>query len=265
MIQIGVLKNLPNFFSTKLMTTPAAAPQGYEWKQTDDGSWSLYSLHFQEATHSSAGAWTETIVRYLVGCGIKESMSSQDAGGINVLEVGVGTGTGLVALLQLFKNAPTNKKLSYLGLELDENLILWMQNNIETLVPSKFGPFDLGPIKELKKENEGFPMTSYRFNNDAITLEILVGDAKLTLPTWQSRNESKFDAIFQDAFSPKNNPDLWDEDWFSCLKSCCSGNGILSTFSAASKVKQALESSGWSIFEGPKFGNKRGSTLARPK
>ncbi|MDH4469301.1 MAG: MnmC family methyltransferase [Bacteriovoracaceae bacterium] len=245
--------------------TPAAPPQGYEWKLTDDGSWSLYSSHYQEATHSSAGAWTETIVRYLEGCGVEEIIQSKSVETVNILEVGVGTGTGLVALLQMFKRTP-QVKLSYLGLEIDENLIIWMQKNIETLLPKKFGPLEFRPIKELKKQNVGSNHESYRFKSDHLSIEILVGDAKLTFPWWQTKNkEKKFHAIFQDAFSPKNNPDLWDEQWFLALKSSCEVDGILSTFSAASKVKQALTLSGWDIFEGPKFGNKRGSTLARPK
>ncbi len=258
MLQNGRRKNLMNSFSPNPTVVPHLAPPGYQWKLTNDGSWSLYSENFHEATHSDAGAWTETIVRYVEGCKLKEKWDRSEQ--LAILEVGVGTGTGLVAVLrelQSIKKYSPKASLIYVGLEIDEQLIVWIKEHIETLFQENI--IDFAPLKGLKRQSHGECIT-YTFKNESIDICILVGDAKATLVGWE--NKIKFHAIFQDAFSPKNNPDLWDAGWFSVLKDCGASDVILSTFSAASRVKQALSDSGWNVQEGPKFGQKRGSILA---
>ena len=68
----------------------------------------------------------------------------------------------------------------------------------------------------------------------------MAGDAKQAdLGAW------KFDIIWQDAFSPRKNPDLWSADWFDKLKKSASPDAHLFTYSVAGTVKEALTTSGW--------------------
>jgi tRNA U34 5-methylaminomethyl-2-thiouridine-forming methyltransferase MnmC len=85
----------------------------------------------------------------------------------------------------------------------------------------------------------------------------------VTLPLAQ-KNELlvPFDAIFQDAFSPKKNPTLWSVEWFSFLKSASRQNVQLSTYSSSISIRKSLLAAGWSIENARGFALKRTMTKA---
>jgi tRNA U34 5-methylaminomethyl-2-thiouridine-forming methyltransferase MnmC len=229
-------------------------PPGFEWRQTGDQSWTLYDPEFNESMHGRDGAWGETQVRFIGGCEIARKWKEQST--LAILDVGIGLFTGLVALValqqQLQKEFPGQTfRLHYIGLELKSELISWGktygQKYYETFLPKEVVAL------------------AFAGNSDLLQVDMIEGDAKETFPKWKEKNPTLFfDAIFQDAYSPKNNPLLWDTTWFSLLKTCTHPQTILSTFSAASKVKQSLAESGWIVSEGPLYGSKRGSTIAKP-
>ena len=70
--------------------------------------------------------------------------------------------------------------------------------------------------------------------------QVIIGDGIATpLP------DQHFDFIWQDAFSPKKNPDLWSEEWFRKLMKASTENAVLMTYSVARVVKDGLEGAGW--------------------
>jgi len=206
-------------------------PPKHRWVETEDGSKTLFSETFGEACHSSSGAVTETQLHYIKGCAIAERLPS------TILEVGFGLGIGFLETLKTYDKRPFH----FISLEIDRDLVNW---------------FALQHT-QLKWVDDS---TMEGIINNA-TLTILVGDARKTLLSYV--RDHSWQAIYQDAFSPKRNPILWTKEWFSFLRKHSSEDVIMSTYSASSSVRKSMIEAGWKLSKGEKFGPKRTSTRAR--
>lgn len=208
----------------------------YRIINTDDSSPTLWSEFFDENCHSTHGAYAETVFNYVGACGIADATSPK-----RVLEVGFGLGHGLKATLE-HATAPVH----FVSLELDSALIEWAKNNL--------------PIKNFNWK--ALEQTHYGYQailDNGGTVTILIGDARNTLLNWHN---SKFDAIYQDPFSPKKNPTLWTYEWFKLLAEKSSENVVLATYSASVGVRKAMLEAGWHPQSHKGFGPKRERTLA---
>ncbi|PIK15700.1 MnmC family methyltransferase [Halobacteriovorax sp. JY17] len=143
-------------------------------------------------------------------------------------------------------------KTHFISCELDEGLVVWtIEKSTHLLLQS---------LKKTTSEN----LTLYRAEVGNFKLTIIIGDIRKTLPSFRESNLfGKFNAIYQDAFSPKKNPTLWTTQWFEDLKLHSEDDCILSTYSAAMPVRKGLLSAGWRVFKRDGYGEKRSTTLAR--
>lgn len=98
----------------------------------------------------------------------------------------------------------------------------------------------------------------HRFE-DAVTLEIVVGDARQTLP----RHDGRADAWFLDGFAPAKNPELWGEALLAEVASHTAPGGTLASYTAAGHVRRALAAAGLEVERAPGYGRKRHMTIAR--
>ena len=203
----------------------------YRVVETEDGSQTLFSERFGEACHSTTGARSETLLHYIHGCEITKKAKQET---LSILEVGFGLGVGLITTWEMTKDLPA--RVHFLSLEIDPALVKWFHEEYEN-----------HPV-----------MTDPKF-----TFEILVGDARIALPDYAKKNRPHWNAIYQDAFSPKRNPVLWTKEWFTLLKEYSAPDVVLSTYSASSSIRKSLIESGWKLSPGEKFGPKRTSTRAR--
>lgn len=220
-------------------TTP---PPSHKWVTTEDGSQTLFSENFQEACHSSSGARAETLLHYVRGCQVEEKLKKN---ALSVLEVGFGLGIGFLVTYETL--SPLKRPWSFLSLELDRDLLEWFR------IQNLDHPF----LKNLKwREN------LLEAEDNFCSLKILCGNAREVLPLYLKQHSPKWNAIYQDAFSPRRNPILWTKEWFTLLKDHSSDDVILSTYSASSSIRKSLLEVGWSLHEGEKFGPKRASTRA---
>lgn len=204
-------------------------PAQHRWVETEDGSKTLFSEAFQEACHSTSGARAETQLHYLEGCEIERKLLAHDH--TSILEVGFGRGLGFEMTRELVNKL--QRPCTFISLEIDANLVEWY--------------FSQHPMKETEH---------FKFH-------IVTGNARKALPEFLKKNPLRFDAIYQDAFSPKRNPVLWTKEWFTLLKENSSNEVILSTYSASNSIRKSLAETGWTIQKGEKFGPKRTSTRAR--
>ncbi len=202
---------------------------------TEDGSQTLYSEHYQEACHSTSGARQETITHYIEGCKLLDKCENHNP--VFILEIGFGTGIGFQETLKFFKTKSC--KLHYISLEIDPYLVERFSRN-----------------ENITLEQKG---NTYLMKTDAYTLEIVTGDARKTIKTLSAY---KFHAIYQDAFSPKKNADLWTVEWFQDLRKLAHNDCHMSTYSSSSSIRKSMLKAGWSLFKGAKFGPKRSSTRA---
>ena len=222
-------------------------PPNHRWVETEDGSFTLFSEAFQEACHSTSGATQETLLHYIQGCNIKEKILKQNS--LSILEVGFGLGVGFLTTFNFL--IEFNRPWSFLSLELDEKLLEWFR--LQNLTH----PF----LKDLQWiEEQG--LKRLEIKTPSIQLIILCGDARQTLPLYLSHDSLLWDAIYQDAFSPKKNPSLWTVEWFKLLKDYARPDALLSTYSASSSIRKSLLEAGWRLSPGEKFGPKRSSTRA---
>ena len=221
-------------------------PPGHSVVPTSDGSFTLFSDHFQEACHSTNGARSETMLHYLEGCQIKKKIEVHRP--LIILEIGFGLGIGF---LTTFEEMNTDRPWHFISVEMDESLVEWF----------RLGHSEHTFLKHLSwKEEFGIKILSAQHLN--VTLTILVGNARETLPSFTKATSIQWHAIYQDAFSPKKNPILWSKEWFSFLKEYSHPDVILSTYSASSSIRKSLHETGWGVQKGEKFGPKRSSTRA---
>lgn len=92
-----------------------------------------------------------------------------------------------------------------------------------------------------------------------VTLEVVIGDARATLPHWPGRA----DAWFLDGFSPAKNPELWTPDLMGDVGAHTAPDGTAATYSAAGFVRRALAEAGFTVTRAPGYGRKRHMTTAR--
>ncbi|MEM8538268.1 MAG: tRNA (5-methylaminomethyl-2-thiouridine)(34)-methyltransferase MnmD [Pseudomonadota bacterium] len=90
-------------------------------------------------------------------------------------------------------------------------------------------------------------------------LEVILGDARQTVPAWDRRA----DAWFLDGFSPAKNPALWDADLLKSVGQHTKPGGTAATYSAAGHVRRALEGAGFAVTRAQGYGRKRHMAMAR--
>ncbi len=92
-----------------------------------------------------------------------------------------------------------------------------------------------------------------RFALGPLQVEVIVGDARETLPGWQGCA----DAWYLDGFSPAKNPELWSEDLMAEVARHTGPGGTFATYTAAGHVRRALQSAGFTVQRRPGHGHKR--------
>lgn len=92
-----------------------------------------------------------------------------------------------------------------------------------------------------------------------LKLDVVIGDARETLPDW----DGAADAWFLDGFSPAKNPELWSEALLDQVGAHTAEGGTAATYTAAGHVRRALDAAGFDVTRVPGFGRKRHMTQAR--
>ncbi len=94
---------------------------------------------------------------------------------------------------------------------------------------------------------------------DGTLLEVIIGDARTTLPGW----DGCADAWFLDGFAPARNPELWGPDLLAAVAAHTAPCGTAATYTAAGHVRRALAAAGMDVARAPGYGRKRHMTRAR--
>lgn len=212
---------------------------------TNDGSKTVYSQEYKQTFHSDRGALAESQHVFLETSGVAQRL--KELLPTKVLEVGFGTGFNffLTADLALQYNA----RLSYVALE--QNLL-----NTQTISSLDYHSY-------LVNKNLLKAFLEYRqniiedragvFEFEGIRLELKLGNAlNQKLPS------QYFNAIYQDAFSPEENPELWTADFLAKLKNSLKPLAKLSTYSVKGEIRRKLIALGFKVqkLPGPKDGKR---------
>lgn len=146
-------------------------------------------------------------------------------------------------------------------------------------VPVLFTSFEAYPLSvdEIDRALQHFPearavadpfLTAWekgarRFAIGSVSAEIIIGDARETLPLWPERA----DAWFLDGFSPAKNPELWSPEVMAEVARHTAVAGTFATYTAAGHVRRGLTAAGFEVSRRPGHGRKRHMSvgvLARP-
>ncbi len=222
---------------------------------TADGSRTLYSPGYQETFRSERGALSEARHVFLEASGVAERLRKGQPS--QVLEVGFGS--GLNFLLSADLATGTGTALEYLALErtlLPDAVVAGLEYARHLQHPELLAAY----LTFRSDLPEQVSAGRYRVAlNPLATLDLLVGEAQS-----QALPEGWANAVYQDAFSPDANPELWSEAFLAKLCLALEPGGFLSTYSVKSLVRRRLAGLGLEVEKrpGPPLG-KREMLLAR--
>jgi tRNA U34 5-methylaminomethyl-2-thiouridine-forming methyltransferase MnmC len=169
--------------------------------------------------------------------------------GFRIAELGFGTGLNLLATWHAWEQAGLSGNLSYTSFE------AYPMTSAATARALAAFPSLSEKAAHLVHALEG----GRGFQLGPLTVEIIHGDARVTLPDWSGQA----DAWFLDGFSPAKNPELWDTDLLQHVARHTSPGGTAATYTAAGFVRRALSKAGFDVIRTPGFGRKRHMTRAR--
>jgi tRNA U34 5-methylaminomethyl-2-thiouridine-forming methyltransferase MnmC len=208
---------------------------------TADGSKTLHSERYAQTFHSDKGALTESKHVFLESSAVAPNLRTGKTQ--NVLEVGFGTGLNFFLTADVALNHQA--VLKYVALE--QTLLatsLVQQLGYETHLENK------DVLESYLQFRESLPdeiaAGKYIFGFKTVGLELLIGEA-----TAQTFEANSFDAIYQDAFSPDSNPELWSETFLTNLYSALKPDGKLTTYSVKGDVRRTLQSVGFKVEKRP--------------
>ncbi len=194
-----------------------------------DGTNTLFSKEFNEAYHSTNdGALHESLAKhvkpaFLVKKGVEH---------LTILDICFGLGYNTFTTLYYIQQNQLNTKVHIISPEFDKELIASLAN------------FDYPPqfdnigyiIKELSK--------NFYYEDKQLKIEILLGDARESVP----KIKDKIDIIYQDAFSPKQNPLLWTKEFFADIVKISKEDTVLTTYSTAASTRLGLYENGFKLY-----------------
>lgn len=208
--------------------------------QTADGTATLQNTDHHETYHSTFGAVTESAEVFLSNSQVQQRLQNKQP--TRVLEIGFGTGLNFL----LTANIATQQQCQLVYEAIEYNLPPWPLIHSVMLqnLPSQT---DMTAALE-KHLSPGRQIATPIQINDYIALNLRLENA-----LHAKLQSSAFDAIYLDAFSSKNNPDLWTAQYLATLHAALEKNGILATYSVNRAFREALLQAGfsWKKHKGP--------------
>lgn len=191
------------------------------------------SQQFDDPYFSLGGGLDETRHVFLAG----NDLPARLVPGFHVAETGFGTGLNALALAQVAQ------------------------------VPVRMTSFEAFPmsVAQLEQAHAAFPELAplaaqlragwggTQIAVGMVTLTVVLGDVRDTLPAWPGAA----DAWFLDGFSPAKNPQMWGADVMAQVAARTAPGGTFATYTAAGHVRAALADVGFTVTRTPGFGHKR--------
>ena len=214
-------------------------------KINDEGV--LFSQKYDEGYFSAYDGVGESRCVFLQANNLEQRFVG--ANHFSVGELGFGTGRNFLLTADLFLRQNKKGVLYYISCEkylLSSQMIDLALTNIAV---------DKKILKELlqklPKQKVGFHLLNLA--GGRIKLLLLLGEAERQLKNLQG----KVQAWFLDGFSPKKNPDMWEEQIFSSLARLSTSETTFSSYTASSAVRNRLAKAGFEVVREKGFGYKR--------
>lgn len=216
--------------------------------QTAELSWRSgfvpVSTRFDDPYFSLENGLDETRHVFLQG----NTLPTRFRDGFHVAELGFGTGLNFLATLQAWQQRGCQGTLHFTSFE-----AFPLCRNDMAKALSRFADCGL----EIAALTDVWIPEGGRFAlPDNVFLEVVLGDARETLPAWQSRA----DAWYLDGFSPAKNPELWSSALMADVGAHTAPGGTCATYTAAGFVRRGLAAAGFVVERQSGYGRKRHMT-----
>lgn len=184
---------------------------------TSDSTFTLFNTKFNEHYHSiSDGAYNETLYKHVIP--VFQHCKNKDS--IKILDICFGLGYNTLCFLEYANNNNYKGNIEIYSPEI--NLI---HDLYKHTYPKQC---DMHILEQLCKNQ------TYKSEDNKISIFLHIGDARKYLSSLQNTN--KFDAIFQDAFSPNKNKSLWTYEYFKKIYKLSNDDAIVTTYSQNSSM-----------------------------
>ena len=240
--------------TTRSNITSSATTCSATWNPviTSDGSSTLRHPTHQETYHSTFGAITESNIVFLQNSGVATRLQA----GIptRILEIGFGTGLNFLVTADAADRAASN--ISYVAVEIDPvadavladlltknfpNQRLLVNKSIDAVRTFTSQPYRTAGNQRIATQD---PVDL----TDFIAFQLIIGDALSC-----DFGSEQFNAVYLDAFSPKNNPDLWTTRFLQKLRLVLADDALLASYCVSRQFRDSLTEAGydWRKVEGP--------------
>ncbi|WP_299413298.1 tRNA (5-methylaminomethyl-2-thiouridine)(34)-methyltransferase MnmD [uncultured Sulfitobacter sp.] len=199
------------------------------------------STRFDDPYFSLENGMDETAHVFLAG----NDLPARFADGFHVAELGFGTGLNFCVALRAFRAAACGGRLLFTSFEAYP---MAMDD-----IRAALGAFDGLPDDLVQAA--AFPT---HLEGPDFDLRVVVGDARVTLPSW----DGQADAWFLDGFSPAKNPELWSPELMVQVAAHTATGGTAATYTAAGFVRRGLQDAGFEVARVQGYGRKRHMTRA---
>ncbi len=195
------------------------------------------SRRFDDPYFSIHDGLAESQYVFLAGNGLPDRLRA----GFQIAELGFGTGLNLLALLMI---CPPDLPIRFTSFEAFPLTAADMARALDHFPQAR----DVaGPMLD------AWAAGMREFQLGPIAVQVIIGDANLTLPTWPGRA----DAWFLDGFSPAKNPELWSDALMAQVARHTAVLGSFATYTAAGHVRRALAAAGFTVERAQGHGKKR--------
>lgn len=204
------------------------------------------SARFDDPYYSLQNGLEETRHVFLAGNGLPARFRD----GFTIAELGFGTGLNLLAAWEAWEVSGIKGTLNFTSFEA-------FPITAPDMAQALTGFPELA--NKAQALAQAWDTGARRFTLGPVGVEVIVGDARQTLPTWTGRA----DAWFLDGFSPAKNPELWNPALMTEVGQHSAPGGSFATYTAAGHVRRALEDAGFQVERRAGFGRKRHMTTGQ--
>lgn len=217
-----------------------------EWRDSNQGRVPVSTM-FDDPYYSLDSGLAETEHVFLCGNDLPERFIN----GFQIGELGFGTGLNFLATWDAWERAGAITDWHFTSFE---GFPMTTDDAAAALIafPS------LADKAALMLNRWDSIMTGPTWIARGVSLHVVMGDARDTLPTYKGR----MDAWYLDGFSPAKNPQMWEDGLMQAVADHTLPGGTVATYTAAGHVRRALASAGLTVARVPGFGRKRHMTRA---
>ncbi|PAF48412.1 hypothetical protein BKH46_00420 [Helicobacter sp. 12S02634-8] len=201
-----------------------------------DGSLTLFNQEFNQCYHSlKDGAYTETLHKHILPPILFANALHKPS--LNILDICFGLGYNTFTTIAQYIKMGYQGQIKIFTPEKDRSVF---EKILGLEYPYALRGVNIREIIAMLSAKGQATITPH------ISLELFLGDAREYL---QSFEPQSIDIIYQDAFSPKANPELWSLEYFSELFKITHLSVIITTYSTHQATLARAQKAGFLVYK----------------